>query len=447
MFRRILMANRGEVAARVTRTCRRLGIEVVAVASEADADASWLRDAYAVVRLGPAPAARSYLQEDALIEAALRHGCSAVHPGWGFLSENARFCARIQAAGLTFVGPDPRPIRLMGDKSLARDTMGALGMPVIPGTKQALADVDEALRAADEVGYPVLLKAVAGGGGRGMRKVDAPGELADAFRDASAEAESAFGDGRMYLERRIVRGRHVEVQVLADRYGTCWAVGERECSLQRRHQKVLEEAPSPGLSPAERERILPVVALAVAKAGYVNAGTVEMLLDQDGKLWFMEMNTRLQVEHPVTEQITGLDLVEWQLRIAAGEPLPTTQPKTAGHALECRINAEDPDDNFRPSPGRITGLSFPAGEGIRVDTHLSSGDAIPPNYDSMIAKLIVSGPDRDTAITRARAALDAVVVEGVKTNLDLHRRILRWDAFTSGVYDTTSLESFVAGGR
>jgi acetyl-CoA carboxylase biotin carboxylase subunit len=446
MFRRILMANRGEVAARVTRTCRRLGVEVVAVVSDADADASWLRDAHAVVRIGPGPASRSYLVEDVLLEAALRHGCSAVHPGWGFLSENARFCARVQAAGLVFVGPDPRPIRLMGDKSLARDTMAALGMPVIPGTKEPLADVDAALRAADEVGYPVLLKAVAGGGGRGMRKVDAPGELPRAFQEATAEATSAFGDGRMYLERRIVRGRHVEVQVLADRYGTCWAIGERECSLQRRHQKVVEEAPSPGLSPAERARILPVVATAVARSGYVNAGTVEMLLDQDGKLWFMEMNTRLQVEHPVTEEITGLDLVEWQLRIAAGEALPPTPPPTRGHALELRINAEDPDDDFRPSPGRVTGLRFPSGEGIRVDTHLSEGDVIPPNYDSMIAKLIVGGIDRAQALERARHAVDGVVVDGVRTNLDLHRRILRWGAFTSGEYDTTSLEAFVAGG-
>jgi acetyl-CoA carboxylase biotin carboxylase subunit len=446
VFRRILMANRGEVAARVTRTCRRLGVEVVAVVSDADADASWLRDAHAVVRIGPGPASRSYLVEDVLLEAALRHGCSAVHPGWGFLSENARFCARVQAAGLVFVGPDPRPIRLMGDKSLARDTMAALGMPVIPGTKEPLADVDAALRAADEVGYPVLLKAVAGGGGRGMRKVDAPGELPRAFQEATAEATSAFGDGRMYLERRIVRGRHVEVQVLADRYGTCWAIGERECSLQRRHQKVVEEAPSPGLSPAERARILPVVATAVARSGYVNAGTVEMLLDQDGKLWFMEMNTRLQVEHPVTEEITGLDLVEWQLRIAAGEALPPTPPPTRGHALELRINAEDPDDDFRPSPGRVTGLRFPSGEGIRVDTHLSEGDVIPPNYDSMIAKLIVGGIDRAQALERARHAVDGVVVDGVRTNLDLHRRILRWGAFTSGEYDTTSLEAFVAGG-
>jgi acetyl-CoA carboxylase biotin carboxylase subunit len=440
------MANRGEVAARVTRTCKRLGVEVVAVVSDADADASWLRDAHAVVRLGPAPASKSYLLEDALLEAALRHGCAAVHPGWGFLSENARFCARVQAAGLVFVGPDPRPIRLMGDKSLARDTMAALGMPVIPGTKEPLADVEAAKRAADAVGYPVLLKAVAGGGGRGMRKVDHPDELAAAFRDATAEATSAFGDGRMYLERRIVRGRHVEVQVLADRYGTCWAVGERECSLQRRHQKVVEEAPSPGLSPSERARILPIVAEAVARAGYVNAGTIEMLLDQDGKLWFMEMNTRLQVEHPVTEQITGLDLVEWQLRIAAGESLPPAPPATCGHAIELRINAEDPDDGFRPCPGRVSGLSFPTGEGIRVDTHLSAGDAIPPNYDSMIAKLICTGADRAQALDRARAAADAVVVDGVKTNLGLHRRILRWEAFTSGRYDTTSLEAFVSAG-
>jgi acetyl-CoA carboxylase biotin carboxylase subunit len=330
----------------------------------------------------------------------------------------------------------------MGDKALARRTMAALGMPVIPGVEDALPDVESAKRAADTVGYPILLKAVGGGGGRGMRKVDVPEELPDAFAQASAEALAAFGDGRMYLERRIVGGRHVEVQVVADRHGGCVALGERECSLQRRHQKVLEEAPSPGLSASERARILPLVADVVGRSGYRNAGTVEMLLDRDGKLWFMEMNTRLQVEHPVTEQITGVDLVEWQLRVAANESLPQA-PAVSGHAIECRLNAEDPDDNFRPSPGVVAALELPEGEGIRVDTHLRSGDRIPPNYDSMVCKLVATGPDRATAIERMRTALEHVRIDGVKTNIALHRRILRWDAFTSGAYDTTSLEAWM----
>jgi acetyl-CoA carboxylase biotin carboxylase subunit len=442
MFRRVLIGNRGEVAARVNRTCQRLGIQTVAVASAADRNAAWLGDADIVVPLGPGRASGSYLDADALIEVALHHHCAAVHPGWGFLSENAWFARRCEAAGLTFIGPDPRHLGLMGDKARARDTMAALGMPIIPGSAGALSDVAEARRLADEIGYPVLLKAVAGGGGRGMRSVESGDELADAFRDATAESLAAFGDGRLYLEKRIVDGRHVEVQIIADRYGTCLHLGERECSLQRRHQKVLEEAPSPGLSPSEREAVLPLVAGVVARSGYVNAGTVEMLLGADGKLTFMEMNTRLQVEHPVSEEITGVDLVELQLRVAANEPLPLGQAdiRPTGHALELRINAEDPSNDFRPSPGRVTTLEFPEGEGIRVDTHLRSGDRIPPDYDSMVAKLIVSGPDRPTVIERARAAVAATRVEGIRTNLDLHARVLRWDAFVSGRYHTRSLE-------
>ncbi|MEQ1564879.1 MAG: biotin carboxylase N-terminal domain-containing protein [Myxococcota bacterium] len=442
MFRRILIANRGEVAARVLRTCSRMGIETVAVASAADRGSAWLAEATHTVTIGAPRSAASYLDQDALIEVALHHKCAAVHPGWGFLAENAEFCARVTAAGLTFVGPEPRHLRQMGDKAEARRTMGSLGMPLIPGSAP-LGSVDEALREAARVGYPALLKAVAGGGGRGMRGVSAPEELPAAFAEASAEAVSAFGDGRMYLERRIVGGRHVEVQVVADRFGRCLALGERECSLQRRHQKVLEEAPSPGLSAAERARILPLVADAVGRSGYRNAGTVEMLLDADGRMYFMEMNTRLQVEHPVTEVTSGVDLVEWQLRVAAGERLPAEAPPRTGHAIECRINAEDPDNGFRPSPGTLRVLSFPEGEGIRVDTHLRGGDTIPPYYDSMIAKLIVWAPTRPEAIARMAAALDAVRIEGVITNLSLHQRIVRWDAFLDGQFDTTSLENLV----
>jgi acetyl-CoA carboxylase biotin carboxylase subunit len=377
------------------------------------------------------------------VEVGLRTGCSAVHPGWGFLSENAAFATMCTSAGLTFVGPSPEHLRRFGDKAVARSTMAALGMPIIPGSKEPVDTLEAARRVADEVGYPVLLKAVSGGGGRGMRGVDDPSELAQAFAEATAEATGAFGDGRLYLERRIVGGRHVEVQVIGDGRGHALHLGERECSLQRRHQKVLEEAPSPGLSQAERERVLPLVADVVAKAGYANAGTVEMLLDASGHLYFMEMNTRLQVEHPVSEVVNGIDLVAWQLAVAAGESLPRAQSEVrpTGHAIELRLNAEDPSEGFRPSPGVVSGLSFPQGEGIRVDTHLAEGDRIPPHYDSMVAKLIVHGADRPQAIERARAALAATRIEGVRHNLALHAAILQWEPFVTGRYDTTSLET------
>jgi acetyl-CoA carboxylase biotin carboxylase subunit len=419
-----------------------MGISTVAVASAADLDAAWLAEVDQVVPLGAAKASASYLDQDALLEVARHTRCAAVHPGWGFLSENPVFAARCEQLGLTLVGPPAEAMRRMADKAEARRTMKALGMPVIPGSDGPVGDAGEARRLADEVGYPVLLKAVAGGGGRGMRGVAGPEEIESAWQEASAEAEAAFGDGRLYLEKRIEHGRHVEVQVIADRYGTALHLGERECSLQRRHQKVLEEAPSPGLPAAERARVLPLVADVVARLGYRNAGTIEMLLDREGRLYFMEMNTRLQVEHPVTELITGVDLVELQLRVAANEPLPLSQADVTvrGHAIEARINAEDPDDGFRPSPGAITVLEWPAGDGIRVDTHLRGGDRISPHYDSMIGKLVAHGPTREVAIDRLRAALAATRVEGVKTNVGLHQRILGWRPFLDGRYDTTSLE-------
>ncbi len=446
MFRRILIANRGEVAARVARTARKMGVDVVAVASTADRDASWLSGVDQVVTLGAPRASASYLDIDALLAAALHHRCAAIHPGWGFLAENDQFATRCEAAGVTFIGPPGPLMRRMADKAAARQTMESLGLHGIPGSDGALESLAEARSVAEGMGYPVLLKAVAGGGGRGMRAVEAPEDLEEAWNSATSEAFSSFGDGRLYLERRIDGGRHVEVQIIADRYGNTVHLGERECSLQRRHQKVLEEARSPGLSDGERSRILPLVAEVVAQTGYVGAGTVEMLLDAQGRAWFMEMNTRLQVEHPVTEEITGLDLVELQLRVAAGERLPITQHDVTftGHALECRINAEDPDDGFKPCPGGVDTLVKPEGEGIRVDTHLSSGDRIPPFYDSMIAKVITYGSDRDEAIARMRTALGQMRVEGVKTNLDLHRRILDWSAFTSGNYHTRSLEAGLA---
>ena len=415
--------------------------------SEADRDQQWLSEIDRVVPLGPSRSSQSYLDADALLEVALAERCSALHPGWGFLSENAEFALRCAASGVTFVGPPVRHLVLMGDKAKARDTMKALGMPVIPGSDGPISTVEEARELAEAIGYPVLLKAVAGGGGRGMRGVDGPDAIEAAWNEASNEALSAFGDDRLYLEKRIVGGRHIEVQVIADAFGTCVHLGERECSLQRRHQKVLEEAPSPGLSDAERARVLPLVADVVRRSGYRNAGTVEMLLDASGHLYFMEMNTRLQVEHPVTEMLTGIDLVEWQLRVAANERLPMTQEQITSHgwAMECRINAEDPADGFRPSPGLVSVLRLPSGEGVRVDTHLTAGDRIPPNYDSMVAKVIVHAESRAEAIGRMREALGDLAVSGVRNNIELHQRILDWEAFRSGEYDTTSLERWLAG--
>lgn len=449
MFRRILIANRGEVAARVARTARRMGIEVVAVASTVDATSGWLEEADEVVTIGGARAAESYLDQEALIEVGMRTGCAAVHPGWGFLSENDAFATRCEAAGLTFIGPPGPLMRRMGDKARARQTMEALGLAGIPGSDGFLETLGQAKGVAEGLDFPVLLKAVAGGGGRGMRAVETPEALEDAWTSASAEAVSCFGDGRLYMERRIDGGRHVEIQVMADRYGNVVHLGERECSLQRRHQKVLEEARSPGLPQAERERILPLVADVVRRTGYVGAGTVEMLLDAQGRAWFMEMNTRLQVEHPVTEAITGLDLVELQLRVAAGERLPVRQEDVTfqGHALECRVNAEDPEQGFKPCPGRIDVLDLPEGEGIRIDTHLRAGDRISPFYDSMVAKVITHGATRDQAIERMKGALGSLRIEGVTTNIGLHQRILEWTPFQTGRYHTRSLELAMDGGE
>ncbi len=439
MFRRILIANRGEVAARVLRTARRMGIEVVAVASRADADLSWLAAADEVVDIG---GTRAYLDADALIDAAVRTRCSAVHPGWGFLAENATFAARCEAARLTFVGPRPRSLREMGDKAVARATMTGLGLAPIPGTPGVLPDAGAARAAAAELGVPVLLKALAGGGGRGMRKVHTLDAVAAAFDEASAESASAFGDGRLYMEKLIECGRHVELQVLGDGQGRVEVLGARECSVQRRHQKLVEETPAPGVSPEILARTIARVKAAVSALRYRGAGTIEMLQDDDGELWFMEMNTRLQVEHTVTEEVAGVDLVEWQLRVAANEGLDALDLTAApgGHAVQCRINAEVPAEGFRPQPGVVSRLVLPEGEGIRVDTHLAEGDRISPHYDSMFAKVIAHGPDRATALDRLDEALGALVVEGVPTTAPLHRRILAHPDFRSGTYDTRWLE-------
>lgn len=443
MFRRVLIANRGEVAVRVLRTCRRLGIEAVAVTTSADEDLSWLQDADAVVNLG---GPRAYLDMDALLDAARRERCSAVHPGWGFLAENATFAARCEAIGLSFIGPRPFSMREMGDKAKARATMTRLGLAPIPGSGGTLATPAVAREVARSFGYPVLLKALAGGGGRGMRRVYADHEIEGAFQAASAEASGAFGDGGLYLEKLIECGRHVELQVLGDGEGGAVVLGARECSVQRRHQKLIEETPAPGVSAEVYASTAGAVRDVVSALRYRGAGTVEMLQDADGKLWFMEMNTRLQVEHTVTEAVTGIDLVEWQLRVAANQGLVDLDLSGApgGHAIECRINAEDVGQGFRPVPGRLDRLRLPTGPGIRVDTHLAEGDRISPHYDSMFAKIIAHGPDRATAISRMQGALSALDVVGLPTTVPVHQAVLAHPRFQAGDYDTGFLESTFA---
>lgn len=440
MFRKLLIANRGEVAVRVLHACRAMGIQTVAVATAPDLELGWLNEADEVVRIG---GRRGYLDQDALLEACRRTGATALHPGWGFLAENAAFSARCQALGITFVGPGSRVIRQMGDKVQARVTAQAQDMPLIPGSPGALEDVHAASREAERIGFPVLLKASAGGGGRGMRAVRAADQLKDAWNSATAEAIGAFGNGEMYMEKLIEGGRHIEFQVLADRFGRAHHLFERECSIQRRHQKLLEEAPSPAVTETLRREMGERVAAMAAGIGYLGAGTVEMLRDADGHLYFMEMNTRLQVEHPVTEMITGWDLVGWQLKIAANHGLPVEGPGMRGHAIEARINAEDPEEDFRPSPGRLKELKLPQGDGLRVETHLRPGDTISPAYDSMVCKLVAWGETRDEAIQKLDEALSQTVIEGVQTTVGLHRRILAHKGFRSGDYDTTTLEGLL----
>lgn len=441
MFRRLLVANRGEVAVRVARTCRRLGVSPVAVYSEADRGAPWLDAFDQAVCIGPSHPGRSYLDQDALLEAAAQTDCQAVHPGWGFLAENALFATRVRQACLGWVGPPPGAIRVMGDKALARRSVDEAGLPTIPGSKGLLTRSGEALELAREIGFPVLLKATAGGGGKGMRVCGDEAELERNFVEASREAEASFGNAGLYMEKFIERGRHIEFQVMADRYGNVVHLGERECSVQRRHQKLVEEAPSPALDERTREEFGDVVARAVARIGYEGAGTVEFLRSPEGKLYFMEMNTRLQVEHPVTEMITGTDLVEHQLRVAANERLGLRQDgiRWSGHAIEARINAEDPRRDFEPAPGRVERFHFPEELGpgrIRVDTHLAPGADVPPFYDSLVAKVIAAGSSRQEAIETLRNCLAASEVDGVPTTMGAHLRILDSEPFRSGSYDT-----------
>lgn len=444
-FHRLFVANRGEVAARIARTCDRLGVTPVFGVSEADADAPYVRDRESVV-LGPARAASSYLDLERVVQAAKQARCTAVHPGWGFLAENPRFAALCEQHGLTFVGPPAHVMHLMGKKTPAKDAMREAGLTLIPGSDGVLADADEARHVADEVGYPVLLKAESGGGGRGMRVARSADEVAGAYQDASAEARAAFGDPRLYLEKLIEGGRHIEIQLLADRYGKAIHLGERDCTVQRNHQKLIEESPSPVLDTEERARTLDAAVRATESIGYVGAGTMEFLLDEDGVLRFMEMNTRLQVEHCVSEERSGIDLVEEQLRVAAGQPLRHSQDDVSlhGHAIECRINAEDPENGFRPTPGTLEVWEVPPLEGVRVDTHVAQGYVVPPHYDSLICKVIAYGDDRDQACDRMVAALKGLKVEGISTTAPMHVAILESKAFRESDYDTRAIPGWPA---
>ncbi len=444
MFLRLLVANRGEVAVRIARACRTLGIAPVGVASEADLGASWTRAFDEVVCLGPAAAAESYLRADRIVQAALQTRASAVHPGWGFLAENARFAALCAQHGLAFVGPKPALMELMGAKTPAKRAMRAAGLALIPGSAEPLGDVEAAVAVAREIGYPVLLKADQGGGGRGMRRCTSESELRAAFGAASAEALAAFGSGEVYLERYLTGGRHVEVQLLCDAFGHGIHVGERECSVQRKHQKLIEESPSPALTPAERAALGESALRAALSVGYTSAGTVEFLRAPDGKLHFMEMNTRLQVEHPVSELVSGLDIAALQIRIAANERLALTQAQVPlrGHAIELRINAEDPERDFRPSPGRLTAFEVPRDLGpgtLRVDTHLEAGDTVPPHYDSLLGKVIAHAETRALAIETLERALAAARIEGVATTIPLHQAVLASEPFRAGRYDTSAI--------
>ena len=450
VIRKILIANRGEIAVRIIRACRELGIQTVAVYSDADRAAPHVAAADEAYRLGPPPASESYLRGDLILEIARRTNADAIHPGYGFLSENASFAEACVRAGMIFIGPPADAMRSLGSKTLARQAADRAGMPRVPGSVTGLADAEEALAVAQGIGYPVMLKAAAGGGGKGMRAVHAAEDLPEAFAAASSEAERSFGSGEVYLEKLILRPRHIEIQLLADAHGTCLYLGERECSVQRRHQKVIEEAPSAVVSPALRQSMGEAAVRLALAAGYRNAGTVEFLVDDAGgpneAFYFLEMNTRLQVEHPVTELVTGLDLVRLQILVAEDHPLPLTQADVVlrGHAIECRIYAEDPANNFFPSPGRITQLVQPAGPGVREDGALYAGYEVPLDYDPMLSKLICYGHNREAAIDRMLAALDQYVIGGIQTNLGLFRRILLDPDFRAARIDTGYLERLLA---
>ncbi|MHA1599962.1 MAG: acetyl-CoA carboxylase biotin carboxylase subunit, partial [Alphaproteobacteria bacterium] len=447
MFEKVLIANRGEIALRIHRACREMGIQTVAVHSTADAEAMHVRLADESVCIGPPPSKDSYLNASAIISAATITGADAIHPGVGFLSENADFASMVEEHGLVFIGPKPEHITLMGDKVAAKQAADNLGLPVVPGSDGAVTSHAEAAQVADRIGYPILIKAAAGGGGRGMKVARVPGELREAFDNARTEAKASFGYDVVYLEKYLDRPRHIEVQILADDTGNVIHLGERDCSLQRRHQKLLEEAPSPALNAEARAAIGARVTSSLRKLGYRSAGTIEFLYE-NGEFFFIEMNTRLQVEHPISEAITGIDLVREQIRIAAGLPMGLRQEdiQFSGHAIECRINAEDPE-TFLPSPGLVSDYHAPGGLGVRVDSGLYAGYRIPSHYDSLIAKLIVHGQTRNECLMRLRRALEEFVIGGVQTTIPLHQRLIVASDFINGEYDIHWLERFVAGGE
>jgi acetyl-CoA carboxylase, biotin carboxylase subunit len=445
-IKKVLIANRGEIALRIIRACHEMGLRTVAVYSDADRAALHVLHADEAYRLGPAPAVESYLRADLILKIAREAGADAIHPGYGFLSENADFAEACVNARVTFIGPPASAMRVLGSKTKARQAADAANMPRVPGSVTGLGGVEEAIRVAAEIGYPVMLKAAAGGGGKGMRAVSAQEQLADAYIAASSEAERSFGSGEVYLEKLIERPRHIEIQLMADEHGGCVYLGERECSVQRRHQKVIEEAPSAVVGQDLRRRMGEAAVRLALSAGYVNAGTVEFLVDSNENFYFLEMNTRLQVEHPVTEMVTGLDLVQLQLRVAMGEPLPLRQEdvRLRGHAIECRIYAEDPENNFFPSPGLITRLMQPGGPGIREDCAVYPGWVVPLDYDPMLSKLVAFAETREAAIDRMLRALEEYVIGGIKTNISLFRRILKDEDFRAGRLDTGYLERLLA---
>ncbi len=443
MFSKVLIANRGEIALRIIRVCKQFGIKTVAVYSEADRDSLHVRFADEAVCIGPPPSKESYLKIPRIIAAAEVTNADAIHPGYGFLAENASFSEICNTSGIKFIGPSPEMITSMGDKALAKETMKKAGVPVVPGSEGVVKDVGEATEIANGIGFPIIIKAVAGGGGRGMRIVREVSEIENAFKTARHEAEQGFNNPDVYIEKFIEQPRHVEVQVFGDQHGNVVHFGERDCSVQRRHQKLIEESPSPIVDENLRTKMGEASMKGCLAVNYEGAGTIEYLVDKDKNFYFMEMNTRIQVEHPVTEEVTGHDLIKLQLRVGAGERLPRKRIRSEGHAIECRINAEDPANNFRPAPGRITDFHMPGGFGVRIDTHSYAGYVVPPHYDSLIAKLVVFAQSREGAIQKMSSALDEFTVTGIKTTIPFHRQVMRNETFRSGRFDTRFLESFV----
>lgn len=442
MFKKILIANRGEIALRIIRACKELGIKTVAVFSEADRNSLHVTFADEAVCIGPAESRNSYLKVPVIMSAAAITGADAIHPGYGFLAENAGFSEICAESGIKFIGPTAEMIRTMGDKAVAKDTMKKNNVPVIPGSDGIVDDINEAKELAKGIGFPVIIKASAGGGGKGMRVVREESEFELAFQTARAEADAAFGNGDVYIEKLVLNPRHVEIQVIGDQHGNHYHFGERDCSVQRRHQKLVEESPSPALDQDLRDKMGAAAVLAAKSINYESVGTIEFLLDKDKNFYFMEMNTRIQVEHPVTEMVYETDLIKQQIRAAAGEVIEAPNNRPKGHAFEFRINAEDPDNNFRPSPGRIESLNFPGGLGVRVDSHIYQSYTIPPYYDSMVAKLIVWDKDRLSAIAKAKRALGEFIIEGIKTTIPFHLDVLEDERFVSGDFDTSFLEGF-----